>query len=133
MEIKAKIENILGIATFISLFLPIICLKRHHNCMHDECLYIFYNGKLGMCIEDAIDDMFLIIAILWWFVVFGSAMILKNRKNALSPVVIIGLLIGQAAFGAFIDPAKWRFVIALLLSAALFITGVFIDVKKQNE
>lgn len=99
--------------------------------MYDECLYILYDGKLGVCIEDAIDDMLLIIAILWFFVAIGYGIIKNNKKNAISPFVIIGLLIGQSAFAAFIDPAKLGFVIALSLSATLFTICAFIDSKNK--
>lgn len=133
MACKAKIENILGFATFISLFLPLICLNHHHNCMHDECMYIYCNGRLGLCVEDAIDDMFLTIAILWWFAVYGGGIILNKRRNAVSPFVIMGLLIGQAVFGAFMDPGKWGFVIALSVSAMFFIISVTVDGKNKAK
>lgn len=132
MSSKVQIEKILGGATFVSLFLPIVFLRHHHDCMYDECLRISYNGKLGLCIENAFDDMFLIIAVLWWFVIPGCAIILNKRKNALSPYVIIGLLMVQAAFGAFVDPGKWVFVIALSLSALIFIICAFIDGRNER-
>lgn len=98
--------------------------------MDDECLRVFYNGKLGLCIEKVIDDMFLTIAILWWLAVCGGGIILNKRRNAVSPFVIIGLLIGQAVFGAFMDPGKWGFVIALSISAVIAITGMLFDSEK---
>ena len=131
---KKHIENILAIICFASMCLPIIFLNKHHDCRYDdECLKIWHDGYLGICVEKAIDNICVAIAVMWWFIIYGSSLVLNKEKNALSPFVIIGLVFALAFFLAFVDPSKWKFVIALFVSMALFITCVFFDSKKGKK
>lgn len=137
-KILTNLGNIVGFATFISTSLPLVCLCSvpHHNCSYDgyeECYKIFYNGKLGVCVAEAIDDMFSFLAVFWFMVAIGSAIVWRKTYYTVSPLVIMALLIGLAIWGASIDPSKWAFVIALLLSFALLTTCFIHDSKKKKE
>lgn len=101
--------------------------------MYDECFRIFYRGNLGICVQGAIDTLFYALALLWFCTIYGSAILLSKNKNAISPVVFMGLLMVLAVFGAFIHPAKWTFVIALLPSFILFIICIAIDKKDAKQ
>lgn len=128
---RDRVTKILAIALLVSMCLPILAVNIHHDCRYDECFRIFHNDKIGMCVEKVIDNTYSVIAIVWVFSVFGGLMILQKYKNALSPFVVMGLLIAFAVSGAFIDPAKWIFVIALLPSLAIAIIAVVVDNKRQ--
>jgi uncharacterized membrane protein YjjP (DUF1212 family) len=78
-----------------------------------------------MCVREAIDELYWVIAFVWMFVIYGSCMILYHKKNALSPFVIIGMIIALSIWGAFVDPSKWKFVLALIPSVVLIIIGLF--------
>lgn len=125
-------EKILAILTYASLFLPTISINSHHDCKYDDCFRIFFNGRLGICVEDAIDSLFVSIAVLWWFIIIGGSLVLSKNIHSSTPFVVIGLFIALAVLGALLDPAKWRFVIFLLLSAGLFAASVICDTKNQQ-
>lgn len=126
-------EKILAILTYASLFLPIISINSHHDCKYDDCFRIFFNGRLGICVENAIDSLFGTMAVLWWFIIIGGSLVLSKNVHSLTPFVGIGLFIALAVLGALLDPAKWRFVIVLLLSAGLFAALVIFDSKNQQS
>lgn len=126
-------EKILAVLTYASLFLPIISINSHHDCKYDDCFRIFFNGRLGICVEDAIDSLFSTMAVLWWFVITGGSLVISKNIHSSTPFVVIGLFIALAVFGALLDPAKWRFVIFLLLSAGLFAVSVIFDTKNQQS
>lgn len=132
MSKKLK-ERILGILTYASLFLPIISINSHHDCKYDDCFRIFFNGRLGICVENAINSLFGTMAVLWWFIIMGGSLVLSKNVHSLTPFVFIGLFIALAVLGALLDPAKWRFVIFLLLSAGLFSALVIFDSKNQQS
>lgn len=129
---KNFLTKILAIALFLSMILPILALKSHHNCDYDECMRVFYNGKVGICVENAIDTACFTIAIGTWFLVYGGLLICSKSRNAISPFIIMGLVIVFVAFMAFIDPAKWIFVISLLPPFSIMIIAAYIDDKKAN-
>lgn len=133
MKKKDKLVNILGAAVILSLLLPVIGLRFHHDCRYDECFRIFYKGRLGICVENAVDKMFRFLAVLWYCVIMGSALVLSKNRDATSPWIIIGVIIALAVFGAFIDPAKWLFVIALLPSLTLFMALVAVDSRNTKK
>jgi hypothetical protein len=130
---KYNLQNLFGIAFFAFMALPIIAFNSHHDCHYDECFRIYYNDRVGGCVEKAIDDLYSVIIVVWWFSIYGAMIVWSKQKNAVSPFVIIGILIGLAVFGAFIAPAKWTFVIALLPSLAILVTAVVIDNKYTKE
>lgn len=129
---KDKLLKVLAIALFISLLFPMFTIKSNHYCdYNEECLCIYYNGKVGDCVQTSIDGLYTGIMLIWYFAIIGGAVILNKQKNAISPFVIMGLLFGLAIWGTCIDPAKWKFVIALLPSLIIFVTAVAIDRKKN--
>lgn len=131
---REKIENVYGGVIFISFIPPMILLNQHHNCYaSDECHHIMHNGEMGICVENAIDDMFLFLVIFWYMVAVGSAIVLSKFKNAISPFVLIGCLAVLAIWGAFVDPAKWGCVIALLISICLFVVVCIVDHISKRE
>lgn len=130
---KERLTSILAKATVISMFFPFIGFKPHHNCMYDECFRIFYRGNLGICVQGAIDTLFCALALLWLWTTMGCVILLGKNKSTISPFVIMGLLIVLAVLGAFIHPAKWTFVIALLPSFILFIICIAIDNKDAKQ
>lgn len=129
---KSFLTKILAIVLFCSMILPMLALNSHHDCHYDECMYIFYNDKVGVCVENAIDTACFAIAVGIWFLVYGGLFICSKNKNAISPFIIIGLVIAFVVFLAFIDPAKWIFVISLLPSFSVMIIAAYIDGKKAK-
>lgn len=127
------ISNILGTLTFISCFLPCITFKSHHDCTYDDCYRVFYHGNVGLCVEYAIDKMFHVIVVLWWFAIMGGALILSKSKNAVSPFVFMSTLILFAVFGAVIDPAKWICTMSFIVSFILFIISSVFDVRIHQQ
>lgn len=95
---KRIIEKVLAGAVFISMFLPIFGIKHHHECEYDECLKVFVDYKFGECVESTIEDMVLIIAVVWYVAIYGGGMILNKDRNAVSPFVFAALLIAQSIF-----------------------------------
>lgn len=132
MKREDIIMKILGIGLLISIFLPPLALNSHHDCRYDECMYVFYNGELGVCVENAIDTACIVIIVSIYFLVYGGLIICSKNKSTISPFIILGLVIVFAAFLAFIDPAKWLFVISLLPSFAIMIIAVSIDRKDKK-
>lgn len=133
---KDSLILLLAVAILLSISLPILCFNSHHDCHYDECLRIYYNGEVGMCVEKAIDELYNAIAILWYFSILGGLMIFDKRKNVIAPFVIMGLLIGLAFGGVFVDPSKLGFVVALLPALVIFITTVLIgdkDILRKNR
>lgn len=124
---KKQVEKTLGITTFICLLLPFFAFESHHDCMYDECYKIFYNDRFGMCIEATIDEICKTICVAWFFVFIWSALVFSNDKNAISPFVVIGILIAFSFLMAFIDPAKWCFALSLLPSVVLFAIAIVVD------
>lgn len=119
--------KILAVAMCGTMFLPFCFLRSHHDCRYDECFRIFYNDKMGVCVENAIDNICSAISIAWWFITIGGLIVLNKNKSAVSPFVIMGLTIILAVSLSFVDPAKWVFVLSLLPSLAIMITVVIID------
>lgn len=126
---KEKLERIIGGSTFVSLFFPVVFLKSNHSC-GDGCFQIWYNGHLGMCIEKAIDNTCFFIAIAWWSIVIGSAIIWSKKKNSTSPFWIMAMLFTCAFGSAVLDPKKWSFVISIIPSLILIVTAKTLDTKK---
>lgn len=124
--------KILAIILFCSMILPMLALKSHHDCHYDDCMRVSYNDKVGVCVENAIDTACFVIAVGIWFLVYGGSLICSKNKNAISPFIIMGLVITFAIFLAFIDPAKWMFAISLLPSFSIMIIVAYIDRKKSN-
>lgn len=133
MTAKQLISKILGALTFISYFLPCVTFKSHHDCTRDDCYRIFYHGNVGLCIEYAIDKMFLVIITLWFLAMIGGAIILSKRKNSVSPFVFMSSLILLAVFGSLIDPAKWTCTVSLIVSFVLFIMSSVVDDKIHQQ
>ncbi len=128
-----RIENVLAALGYASMFLPVFFMNKHHNCHYeDECLRIWYEGKLGVCVEDAIDNLCLTISVFWWFIIIAGCLILNKYKNAISPFVVISMVLALALFIAFIDPSKWKFFIALSISATIFIIAAIYDSKTNK-
>lgn len=139
MEEKKKRfwEKAFGIASFCSLFLPVIAWKitQHHDCRYsDECMRIFYHGRLGDCVEGMIDTLCAGMAFVGvWFIVIGGAIIWSNRMDSFSPFVAMFLTELFAVFLAFIDPSKWLFAGSLLIPFALTIIAWNLDNKQNKE
>ncbi len=126
-----QIDKIISILFLLSLFLPIIAYSNceHHDCMNDECMRIFYRGKLGICLESAIDTMCMAMAVGVWFIAYGSAFIWSKQKNAVSPFVIMALIEILAVYLAFMDPSKWLFAVSMLIPFVIVTIAEAIDYK----
>lgn len=124
---------ILAIMMLISICLPYFFIDSGHDCRYDDCFRIYYNGKVGICVEKAINYLYNAIGVIWQFSIFGSLMVLDKQKNAISPFVILGLLLSLSVFGAFVDCSKWRFVLSLLPSLAIITIAVVIDSKEKKK
>lgn len=130
---KKLLQNIVGGFTFVSICLPLLFLKSYHDCRYDKCFRLFHNDRMGMCVEKAIDDMYMAIAVAWSFVIYGSAIVLSKNINSISPFVIIGFIIILSSYGAFIDPNKWLSAIALLPSTIGLIIATYLDSKEETR
>lgn len=130
---RKLISKILGGLTFISCFLPCVTFKSHHDCTYDDCYMVFYHGNLGLCVEYAIDRLFVVIVVLWYFAIYGGALILSKSKNSVSPFVFMSSLILLAVFGSLIDPAKWTCTVSLIVSFVLFIMSSVVDDKIHQQ
>jgi hypothetical protein len=130
---REQLIKALGISCFLSLFLPYTTLSIRHNCTYDKCLLIYRAGDIGECVEKSIDNLYLIISILWFITIMGGAMILQKNKNAISPFVFMVALIGASAYGASMDPSKWSFVISLLPSFVIVIILAAIDNRNRGR
>lgn len=133
MTANERISKILGALTFISCVLPCITFKSHHDCTYDDCYRVFYHGNVGLCVEYAIDKMFHVIVVLWYFAIIGGALILNKSKNSVSPFVFMSSLILCAVGGSLIDPAKWICTISLIVSFVLFIVSNVVDKRLINK
>lgn len=130
-----RIDKMISILFLSSLFLPIIAYSfcNHHDCMNDECMRIFYRGKLGICVESAIDTMCLAMAVGVWFITYGSAIVWSKQKNAVSPLVVMALIELFAVYLAFVDPSKWLFAISMLIPFVIVTIARSIDDKREME
>ena len=130
-----RIDKMISILFLSSLFLPIIAYSNceFHDCMNDECMRIFYRGKLGICVESAIDTMCLAMAVGVWFIAYGSAIVWSKQKNAVSPFVIMALIELFAVYLAFVDPSKWLFAISMLIPFVIVAIAERIDNKREME
>ena len=124
---EKKNQSIIGISCFATIFLPLFFLKSHHNCEYDKCFRVYYDGRLGMCVEKAINDMYFFIAVFWCVIIYGSALIISKSTNSISPFVVISLVLLISIYGALIDPSKWLFVISLFPSVILFVIARRLD------
>lgn len=129
----SRIDKMIAILFFLSLFLPIIAYSnsKHHDCLNDECMRIFYRGKLGMCVEHSIDTICLTMAVGVWFIAYGSALVWSKQKNAVSPFVIMALIELLAVYLAFVDPSKWLFAASMLIPFIIVTIARSIDDKKK--
>lgn len=130
-----RIDNMISILFLLSLFLPIIAYFncKHHDCINDECMRIFYRGKLGICVENAIDTTCLTMAIGVWFIAYGSAIVWSKQKNTVSPIVIMALIELLAVYLAFVDPSKWLFAISMLIPFVIITIARSIDNRRVME
>lgn len=130
-----RIDKMISILFLSSLFLPIIAYSNciHHDCSNDECMRIFYRGKLGICVESAIDAMCLAMAVGVWFIAYGSAIVWSKQKNAVSPFVIMSLIELLAVYLAFVDPSKWLFAASMLIPFIIVTIARSIDNKREME
>lgn len=130
-----RIDKMISILFLSSLFLPIIAYSncKHHDCTNDNCMRIVYHDKLGICVESAIDNMCLTMAIGVWFISYGSAIVWSKQKNAVSPFVIIALIELLAVFLAFVDPSKGLFAISMLIPFAIVAIARSIDSRRKME
>ena len=134
---KISWKNFAGYCCFASIFFPIIVAANcihHHNCEYaDECMRIFSNDHLGVCVEKAMDDLCLVISVSVFFVVIGSSLVWPKIKNAVSPIVVMGLIVAISVFMARIDPAKWAVVFSLLLPFGLIIFCNYMDIREDRK
>lgn len=112
---------------------PLLFTKSHHDCRYNECFKIFYEGRLGICVEKAIDNACMAIAVLMYFIIYGSALVLSKNKNAFSPFVVMAMVFALVVFIAFIDPSKWKFVIAISIPMVILIGATIYDNKINNN
>lgn len=129
MKSKDCLGITLAIILFISLYLPIFAVNKHHDCLYDDCMKIFVDGKLGICVEKTIDNMCGVIGVGMWFSIVGGLMVISKNRNAISPYIITLLLIVFAVILAFLDPSKWLFVASLLPSFIFMVVIVVMDDK----
>ena len=94
---------------------------------------IFYQGKLGICVESAIDTMCLAMAVGVCFIAYGSALVWSKQKNAVSPFVIMALIELFAVYLAFVDPSKWLFAVSMLIPFIIVTIARSIDDKREME
>lgn len=132
-SMSKNVEKIIGIAAFASLFIPFVALNKHHDCRYDECMMIFADGRLGFCIESTIDSICIGIAVVWFMVITGGAMVVSKDKNAVTPFVVALLFVVAAIALACIDPSKWEFVISLIFSFVLCAISVYIDSRQKTK
>lgn len=132
-----KVERIIGIAVYASMFIPIIALGEQHDChsYYDECIRIFSieDGRRGVCVREVIDNVCAGIAVIWFFVIIGGLLVLSKMKNAISPFVVALLVIIVAIVLACMDPSKWGFVLSLILSFILFAIAAYYDRKNDKN
>lgn len=115
------IEKIISTITVFSTFLPTLLLSNNgHTCEYDNCMQIYYHGHLGICVLNAINDLCTVLSALWFFAIYGGALVVSKVKNAASPFVFIGAMLVISVFAALIDPSKWAFAISALLPTILF-------------
>lgn len=125
------IDKILGIATYISLFVPVAMFEKHHNCDYDVCLIIHTSGGAGACIERTIDTVCGGLIVVWFIVINIGAIVLNKCNNAISPFVVAALIIIIAIVLACMDPSKWKFALSLIPSFVLLIICTCIDCKRN--
>lgn len=135
MKLKdRKMEKVLGIATYISMFTPFLFLSNNgHKCEYDDCMMIFYDDKFGCCIQKGINDLCLLLATMWSFAVVGGALVLSKNKSAISPFLFIGVLLAISVFAALLDPSKWHFVLASSIPTVMFTSCAIFDIKKTSN
>lgn len=122
-----RIEKILGLCTFLSLYVPILFYRKNgHDCRYDECMMIFYKGRLGCCIQDSLNDFCLFLAVAWWFVI-------SKCKNETSPFVVSAIMFACCVLCAILDPSKWSFAIASLAPVTLFVVCAIFDNKYKTK
>ncbi len=129
---KERTEKVLAWCTFASLFLPMLCYHNNgHDCMWDECMKIFYEGDLGCCVLRFTNDACMVLAVAWFFVIEGGAIIVsRSRAGSLSVFVFIAVLLAFSVFLAMLDPSKWLFAIASLVPAGMFTVCVWLDGRR---
>lgn len=129
-----RIEKILGLCTFLSLYAPILFYRKNeHDCRYDECMMIFYKGRLGCCIQDSLNDFCLFLAVAWWFVIVGGALVISKCKNETSPFVVSAIMLACCVLCAILDPSKWPFAIASLAPVTLFVVCAIFDNKYKTK
>lgn len=132
--LRKAIEQFEVWGTIFSCFIPLLFLSDNgHNCEYDYCMKIFDGEGFGICIEKAINDFCLVLAIMWYFVVIGGLLIRDKCKTAVSPYVFICSLIAVSVFAALLDPSKWAFVFASLIPTAFFVACDILDNKRTTE
>lgn len=124
MKFESK-EKALGIAAFASLFLPLFFFRKSHNCHYDDCIRIFYDGDLGLCIKNAIDNACLVLSIIWFVLMIGGVMVKELQYIKTAMAFLFGI------FLAFLDPGKWMFVISFIPSMIMF--AVCNELDKRNK
>lgn len=133
---KIRWENIIGKICIASMFFPLMIganCTHHHNCRYDECMYIFSNDHLGVCVEKAMDDLCSVIIFSVCFVVMGSMFVWYHDRHSASPIVVMGLIVAISVFMARIDPAKWAVVFSLLLPFGLIIFCNYMDIREDRK
>lgn len=128
-----KVIGTLGIVFFFSMWLSCLFIEHHHDCHEDECLRIWYEGRLGICVERAIDNMCNAISFLLPFVVCGGALVLSKNRNASSPFVVMAIVLALAVCIALIDPSKWKFVIAISVPMLILVGASIYDRITSNK
>lgn len=126
MKFESK-EKALGAAAFASLFLPFLFLHKSHNCHYDDCIKIYRDGDLGLCIENAIDNACLVLIIIWYLLVIGSAMVREFQYVKAVMVLLVGV------FFALLDSGKWMFVISFIPSLILCIIIFGLDRTNRRK
>lgn len=126
MKFKSK-EKALGIAAFALLFLPFLFFRKSHNCHYNDCIKIYRDGDLGLCIENAIDNACLVLIIIWYLLVIGSAMVREFQYVKAVMVLLVGV------FFALLDPGKWMFAISFTPSLILCVILFGLDRNNRRK
>lgn len=130
---EERCRNILGGATFLSTFVPVMFFRRNgHDCHDGRCMQIWHDGELGNCLLASMDDLTLFLAIAWCFAITGGAIVASKDRHAVSPFLAIGVLLACCIYVALLDPSKRPMAYASLVPAVLFFACSYYDHEKRD-
>lgn len=118
---------------YATTIMPIFFLKKNHHCEWDDCLKIFADGELGICVQKAIDDLSIFFVVLWFWAVLGSSYVLARNRKDFSPFLFLIFIIAIAFLVSLVDPSKLSFSLSLLPSFLLLALTAYLDAKELDK